>query len=194
MRFEPDKEGEQPIPHGVALVVGRDGGFVDYYQGIFARLSIVPLAAPTYDIAVAYLRLLIFDCVIVDQGGPAFEGRRVLDYLREFPQETPVLVVTRCHDMGCRLEAMGLGAVDYLQYPVTIPEMVRAIKAHLRPAGNAAVPEIVCDRLPSAPPPQSSIGSSPEPARWARGSRKPATRENGWPTAYGDGVKLLPDR
>jgi FixJ family two-component response regulator len=34
--------------------------------------------------------------------------------------------------MGCYLQAMHLGAVDYLEEPVSVPEMVRAVTTHLR--------------------------------------------------------------
>ena len=45
----------------------------------------------------------------------------------------PVLVVAWCLDMPCYLEAMQLGAVDYLAEPVTVQELRRAVDTHLRP-------------------------------------------------------------
>ncbi len=36
--------------------------------------------------------------------------------------------------MNCYLEAMQLGAVDYLEEPLKLDEMLRAVKAHLDPS------------------------------------------------------------
>ena len=55
--------------------------------------------------------------VIVSQGTPAFEGRQVLERSLQLHPEVPVLVVARVLDMHCYLEAMDLGAIDYLERP-----------------------------------------------------------------------------
>jgi DNA-binding NtrC family response regulator len=55
--------------------------------------------------------------VIVSQGSPSFEGRRVLERSLELHPDVPVLVVARVLDMHCYLEAMNLGASDYLERP-----------------------------------------------------------------------------
>ena len=55
--------------------------------------------------------------VIVSQGTPAFEGRQVLERSLQLHPKVPVLVVARVLDMHCYLEAMDLGAVDYLERP-----------------------------------------------------------------------------
>jgi DNA-binding NtrC family response regulator len=55
--------------------------------------------------------------VIVSQGTPAFEGRQVLERSLQLHPEVPVLVVARVSDMHCYLEAMDLGAIDYLERP-----------------------------------------------------------------------------
>ena len=43
----------------------------------------------------------------------------------------PVLVVTRCIDMPSYLDAMQLGALDYVEEPLNPPDIVRLIEAHL---------------------------------------------------------------
>lgn len=55
--------------------------------------------------------------VIVSQGTPAFEGRQVLERSVQLHPEVPVLVVARVVNMHCYLEAMDLGAFDYLERP-----------------------------------------------------------------------------
>jgi DNA-binding NtrC family response regulator len=55
--------------------------------------------------------------VIVSQGSPAFEGRQVLEWSLRLHPEIPVVVIARVVNMDCYLEAMDLGAVDYLERP-----------------------------------------------------------------------------
>jgi DNA-binding response OmpR family regulator len=71
-----------------------------------------------------------FDFVVVSQGGPSFEGQAVVK--QTLRQHTPVLVVTRCIEMACYLEAMQLGALDYLEKPVPAEFLLREIETHLQ--------------------------------------------------------------
>jgi response regulator of citrate/malate metabolism len=54
----------------------------------------------------------------------------VLKRATEINRSLPVLVVARCLDMGCYLEAMQLGAVDYLVEPLTASEIGRVLEDH----------------------------------------------------------------
>ncbi len=79
-----------------------------------------------------------FDCVVVDQGSPAFEGRLILERSVALDRRLPVIVITRFHDMNCYLEAMQLGAVDYLEKPQAAAEIIRVLRTHLPPSNLAA--------------------------------------------------------
>ena len=72
-----------------------------------------------------------YDFVVASQGGPNFEGQAVVKRATELDRHTPVLVVTRCIEMQCYLEAMQLGALDYLEMPVPADFLLREIEAHL---------------------------------------------------------------
>ena len=72
------------------------------------------------------------DLVIVSQGSPAFEGRRVMERAIEEDSRITVLVLARSVDMGCPLEAMKLGAFDYLEKPVSAGEMLTLVATHIR--------------------------------------------------------------
>jgi DNA-binding response OmpR family regulator len=79
-----------------------------------------------------------FDFILVCQGGPQFEGRVVLERAMAKDRHTPVLVVTRCHSMNCYLEAMQLGAFDYVEKPLAPSQLAQIVKSHLRPSHTAA--------------------------------------------------------
>jgi DNA-binding NtrC family response regulator len=78
-----------------------------------------------------------WDIVVVSQGSRAFEGRCVLERATVIDRKLPVLVLTPFHDMHCYLEAMQLGAVDYLEEPISQREMRRALDTHLPHFGVA---------------------------------------------------------
>jgi DNA-binding NtrC family response regulator len=71
-----------------------------------------------------------FDFVIVSQGSPAFETRDLVQLTLARDRHTPVVVLTRCLEMKCYLEAMQLGAADYLEKPLTPTEFERVVKRH----------------------------------------------------------------
>ncbi len=89
-----------------------------------------------YESAILSLQKEPFDFVVVSQGSLAFEGRKVLDYAMRLDRHRPVLVVTRCIDMHCYLEAMQMGAIDYLERPVPPADLLRYVRCH---AGHAAI-------------------------------------------------------
>jgi DNA-binding NtrC family response regulator len=75
-----------------------------------------------------------YDFVVVNQGGPNFEGQAVVRQATEMNRHTPVLVVTRCMEMPCYLEAMQMGALDYLEKPVPAAFLLREIETHIHSA------------------------------------------------------------
>ena len=79
-----------------------------------------------------------FDFIVVCQGGPQFEGKHVLERAIEIDRRTPILVVTRCLDMKCYLDAMQLGALDYVERPLVPEEVARLVETHWRPRASGA--------------------------------------------------------
>ena len=82
-----------------------------------------------------------FDFVLVCQGSREFEGRSVLERAIAIDRRTPVLVVTRCPDMHCYLDAMQLGAFDYVEKPVEPSQLARIVETHIQPAKAASAPK-----------------------------------------------------
>lgn len=73
-----------------------------------------------------------YDFVLVEQGSRAFEGRAVLERVLAIDRRLPTVVLTRCVDMECYLEAMQMGAADYLEKPLSDAEIVRLVETHMR--------------------------------------------------------------
>jgi DNA-binding NtrC family response regulator len=79
-----------------------------------------------------------YDFVLVEQGSHAFEGRTVLERVLEIDRCLPTVVLTRCVDMDCYLEAMQMGAIDYLEKPISDHDILRIIETHMRPPSLVA--------------------------------------------------------
>ena len=118
------------FPKGTALLVGEDPGALHHYRSIIERHGYRVRICNSYQEAVNLLADHVFHFVMVSQGTPRFEGSCVLKRVAEINRSLPVLVVARFLDMGCYLEAMQLGAVDYLVEPLSVSELGRVLENH----------------------------------------------------------------
>jgi DNA-binding response OmpR family regulator len=77
--------------------------------------------------------------VLLDLMLPQRSGFEVLELLRGRAATPPVIVLSARTELGDRLRAFELGAVDYVPKPFWIEEVVARIRAHL-PAGEPRQP------------------------------------------------------
>ncbi len=120
------------------LLVDEDTRDRDHYRRMLHDSGFEVKACSDFAEAARLLGMAKFDCVIVSQGGPDFRGRLVLEHSVAGDRYRPVVILSRYHDVGCYLEAMQLGAVDYLEKPLSAVEIVRAVTTHLEPKHAAA--------------------------------------------------------
>ena len=73
--------------------------------------------------ALARLAEGAFDVVVLDMKMPKKEGIEVLRELQEFPEHPQVIVMTGFQEVSTAVEAMKLGAYDYLTKPTKIEEL-----------------------------------------------------------------------
>jgi len=73
--------------------------------------------------ALARLRESPYDVVVLDMKMPKKEGIEVLRELQEFPEHPQVIVMTGFQEVSTAVEAMKLGAYDYLTKPTKIEEL-----------------------------------------------------------------------
>ena len=114
------------------LLVDEDEGDLRILRLILEGQGYHVLTSTSYDTGVEFLDAEPFDFVLVSQGTQAFEGRTVLDRATQLDRHRPVLVVTRCMDMPCYLEAMQLGAIDYLEKPIPPADLLRFVRGHIQ--------------------------------------------------------------
>ena len=126
------------LVHRKILLVDESLRDLQYYAAILQWQGHEVRIAASYREGWLALEREHFDFVIVSQGSRQFEGRALVQRALEIERRLPVLVLTDCLDMGCYLEAMQLGAADYLEKPVLPAEIARLIETHVRPYAVAA--------------------------------------------------------
>jgi DNA-binding NtrC family response regulator len=131
------------VPKAKALVVGEDPGDSHYYVNILDVCGYRVQVCNSYREGVLCLSKEHFDLIVVSQGTPKFEGRGVLERAAQVNPGMPVVVVARCLDMRCYLEAMELGALDYLVEPLRVSAIIEVLETQRPVRVPAAVPQKV---------------------------------------------------
>lgn len=114
---------------------------VDDDRAILRTLSI-NLRARDYDVETAAdgrsaLQIVderMPDVVILDLGLPDIDGVAVLRQLRSFTR-VPVIVLSARHDADDKVEALDIGADDYVTKPFDIEELLARVRSALRRGG-----------------------------------------------------------
>ena len=80
-----------------------------------------------------------FDLAILDMRMPEVDGLELLERMRELRIPTPVVIITAYGDVPHAVKAMKLGAIDFLEKPLT-PDSLRSIVEEI--LGRHAKPAI----------------------------------------------------
>ena len=111
-----------------------------------------------------------FDLVLTDYMLPDGNGLQVLEALRSLHPGTPAIVLTAFGSVSKAVEAMKLGAADFLEKPLEIDELLDLVYNHVGEEATVAAFEV-----PGAP---SIVGRHPKLAAALRLLRKVAPTES----------------
>ncbi|MFZ0964056.1 MAG: response regulator [Terriglobia bacterium] len=114
-------------------MVDQDGKDLGSYAGVLQRMGFEVKTFSNYKDAARCLEEESVDFVFVNQGSAEFEARGVVQCALARNRRTPVVVLTRSVDIGCYLEAMQLGAVDYVEKPLAPAEVEHLVTTHSQP-------------------------------------------------------------
>ncbi len=114
------------------LLVDENLDDLEFHSRILLRLGCKVVPCSSYEEAVSLLDSGDFDIVVVEQGGPFFKGRRVIERASRPGRPIPFLVLADCPHMRVYLDAMELGALDYLEKTSNPSEFLRAVESSLR--------------------------------------------------------------
>jgi two-component system KDP operon response regulator KdpE len=100
------------------------------------------IATATGEAAVAHAAAEPPDVVLLDLGLPGIDGRETIRRLRSFLVKTPIIVLSAWGEDETKVEALDLGADDYVEKPFAMPELLARIRVairHLQRSGGASV-------------------------------------------------------
>jgi two-component system, LuxR family, response regulator FixJ len=103
-------------------------------QALAFQLGSAGIEARTYDSAVAFLDVastVHTGCIITDVRMPELSGIDLLRRLRELKHSVPVIVITAHGDIPLAVEAMRLGAVDFLEKPFEDEVLLASVRSAL---------------------------------------------------------------
>lgn len=86
-----------------------------------------------------FMKLAVYDCIIMDIMMPKKDGLTVLKEMRGRKDFTPVLILTAKDSVQDKVTGLDLGADDYLVKPFAFEELIARIRAITRKtSGNAS--------------------------------------------------------
>src|SRR5262245_29780999 len=103
-------------------------------QSLAFLLKASKLAVTTYESATAFLKVaagMTSGCIITDVRMPEISGIDLLRRLKELKITVPVIVVTGHGDVPLAVEAMKIGASDFLEKPFDDEVMLTAVRSAL---------------------------------------------------------------
>ena len=122
------------MPKAKILVVDDDRIIVDSLCEYLKVEGYEPTAAEGFSQAVSQLRRQEFAVVITDVNMPDGNGMDLLGHIRKSHPQSVVIVITGYGTIESAVEAIKLGAIDYLTKPVVDDELLlaveRAVKQH----------------------------------------------------------------
>jgi len=97
--------------------------------------------------ALSLLSGLPYDVVVLDLMMPRMDGMELLRVLKGRPTKPRILVLSARDQVQDRVEALNLGADDYLVKPFAFEELVARVQALGRRSASDASPELECGKL-----------------------------------------------
>jgi two-component system response regulator FixJ len=103
-------------------------------QSLAFLLGTAGIEVQTYDSAVTFLKAAgaIRDgCIVTDVRMPELSGIELLQRLRELGRDVPVIVITGHGDVPLAVEAMKIGAADFLEKPFDDEALLTSVRSAL---------------------------------------------------------------
>jgi DNA-binding NtrC family response regulator len=125
-------------PSRKVLLVDENAEDLHAYTEVLRRQGCDVRACDSFREGQGCLEAGSFDLVIVSQGSHAFEGRPLLERAIETDREVPVVVVATSVDIQAYLDAMQLGARDYIEKPLSASQLVDMVRRFPPPCASAA--------------------------------------------------------
>ncbi|MHC4934070.1 MAG: response regulator, partial [Planctomycetota bacterium] len=120
------------MPKGRILAVDDQRYFRELIEGTLAERGFEVRTASSGDEALELLEQSVFDVVITDLVMPVMNGTELVQRVKERDPEQDIVVVTGVVDVKSAVDAMRLGATDYLLKPYDRDMLVASLESILQ--------------------------------------------------------------
>jgi YesN/AraC family two-component response regulator len=129
----------------VFLIVDDEEMMCDLIRDELDEQGYVCDVAPNADDALTKIEIHSYDVVLLDIMLPGMSGIDLLKIIEKYHQKTAIIMITAVDDLNTAVEAMKLGASDYIVKPFTLDKINASISTvlknrELRCTVNNAVP------------------------------------------------------
>lgn len=125
------------------LVVDDDQELRTTIAEILEQESLAAVTAENADRALELLEQSSFSLVLLDMVMPGTDGMTAITLIKKLSPKTRIVVITAYSSIQSAIQAMQLGADDYLTKPFKIEALLTAVRKNLAEAGFSGYPERV---------------------------------------------------
>lgn len=118
-----------PPSKGSILVVDDDTAFASALSNVFQRRGYAARVASDFSAAVAAAAAAAPDYAVIDLRLPGGSGLKLVKKLREIAPNVRIVVLTGFGSIASTVDAIKLGAVQYLTKPAHADEVLAALQA-----------------------------------------------------------------
>src|SRR5512138_3187466 len=149
------------MPRGKVYVIDDDEAMRDSLQFLLSSADYEVTLFESAQVFLDKLGGLDFGCVVSDVRMPGIDGIEMLRRLKSLQSPFPVIIMTGHGDVPLAVEAMKLGAVDFLEKPFDDSLLVAMVESGLRraepEARNEALTREIAVRVESLSPRERQV-------------------------------------
>ncbi len=142
------------------LVIDDDAGVRESMARMLSSAGYTVLVAATGEEGFDLARGDAFDVILSDMRMPGLSGLDILRKLRDVNVDACFIVMTGFGTVDTAVEAMKLGAVDFVQKPFFRDELLMRVRAATDRRQLARQVTLLQRQIPAATPPEGLVGSS----------------------------------
>ena len=145
------------------MIVDDDEAVRDSLSSVLETYDYVTQAFASARTAISALRAEHFDCLLLDVRMPDMDGLTTLKLIQASATPPPVIMITGHADVPMAVQAMKLGAADFIEKPIMDEQLADSIRAVLdlnRPqAGDLALSRLVRERYETLTPRERDVAA-----------------------------------
>ena len=143
------------------LVVDDEPAILHAFRRVFREPEVTLLTASNPADGIALVERLVPDVIILDVEMPGMTGLEAFRAIRQLDARVPIIFITGHAGTEEAIQAVKLGALDYLFKPLELSEVRDLVAKAFRISRMMRVPATIAEGLPADVPGDVMVGRSP---------------------------------